>query len=324
MNLLKIILVLLASLTATNISASIPSDHAPIGVMADHTHKTGEWMLSHRYKRMEMGGLYVDDSEISVDDVKNSMMTPTKMTAEMNMLSLMYGLNDTQTLMFMATYLEKEMTMRNSMSKALSEMSSTGLGDTKISLLQNLDSLYPFGKKTHINFALSLPTGAIDETNNSGTRLPYKMQLGSGTFDPSIILTNHGDLWLFKYGYQLGATVRLGHNSEGYSQGDEYSATYWGAYNFNNHVSISERVTYTLNTAYDGVDNQIANAGMSSIARDASKQSGEIIKYSLGLNYLFTNGTRLAFEYDFPLYQNLDGAQLGMDKSFILALQKTF
>lgn len=33
-----------------------PDGHAPIGVMGDHTHKTGEWMFSYRYMQMHMDG----------------------------------------------------------------------------------------------------------------------------------------------------------------------------------------------------------------------------------------------------------------------------
>ena len=32
------------------------SSHAPVGVMGDHHHKVGEWMLSYRYMAMEMEG----------------------------------------------------------------------------------------------------------------------------------------------------------------------------------------------------------------------------------------------------------------------------
>lgn len=324
MHISRIFLIIFISLTASKLYASMPTSHAPIGVMADHTHKTGEWMLSYRYMKMDMNNLYIDDSKVSVDDVQNSMMTPTKMTMEMNMFSMMYGLSDTQTFMVMANYLDNEMTMKNSMNQAFSRMSSDGFGDTTIALLENISDIFPFGDKAHINFALSLPTGAIDETGDNGARLPYKMQLGSGTLDPSVSLTNHGDLWFFKYGYQVGATFRLGHNDAGYSKGDEYNATYWSAYDFNNNVSLSERLTYTLNTSYDGSDSEIENVAMSSIARDATKQSGEAIQYSLGLNILFANETRLAVEYNLPLYQNLDGAQLGKGESFTLALQKSF
>ena len=32
--------------------------HAPIGVMGDHLHKRGEWMLSYRFMRMNMEGTH--------------------------------------------------------------------------------------------------------------------------------------------------------------------------------------------------------------------------------------------------------------------------
>ena len=35
---------------------SLPDDHAPIGVMGDHAHKAGEWMLFYRYGFMKMDG----------------------------------------------------------------------------------------------------------------------------------------------------------------------------------------------------------------------------------------------------------------------------
>ena len=33
------------------------ASHAPIGVMGDHMHKTGEWMVSYRYMQGGMEGL---------------------------------------------------------------------------------------------------------------------------------------------------------------------------------------------------------------------------------------------------------------------------
>src|SRR6056297_729110 len=40
--------------------------HAPIGVMGDHRHKTGEVMLSYRYMFMDMRGNRTGDDSISV------------------------------------------------------------------------------------------------------------------------------------------------------------------------------------------------------------------------------------------------------------------
>ncbi|MEO0773508.1 MAG: hypothetical protein AAFZ04_10040 [Pseudomonadota bacterium] len=39
--------------------------HAPIGVMGDHRHATGEIMLSYRFMRMDMGGNQVGSSNLS-------------------------------------------------------------------------------------------------------------------------------------------------------------------------------------------------------------------------------------------------------------------
>ena len=40
-------------------STSYPDDHAPIGVMGDHTHDAGEIMLSYRYMFMPMEQNYI-------------------------------------------------------------------------------------------------------------------------------------------------------------------------------------------------------------------------------------------------------------------------
>ena len=43
--------------------------HAPIGVMADHMHKSGEWMFSYRYMYMEMEGNRDGTNSISPDEI---------------------------------------------------------------------------------------------------------------------------------------------------------------------------------------------------------------------------------------------------------------
>ena len=44
-------------------------DHAPIGVMGDHMHKKGEWMLSYRYMRMNMEGNQIGENEVTPEDI---------------------------------------------------------------------------------------------------------------------------------------------------------------------------------------------------------------------------------------------------------------
>jgi len=44
----------LKSISWADVSSARPDGHAPIGVMGEHTHKAGEWMLSYRYRNMFM------------------------------------------------------------------------------------------------------------------------------------------------------------------------------------------------------------------------------------------------------------------------------
>jgi hypothetical protein len=90
--------------------------HAPIGVMGDHTHDAGEWMLSYRYSRMEMGGNQDGTSDVSTEEVLNQFnVAPLDMTMEMHMFGAMYGLTDDLTLMGMLPYVEKTMDHINGM-----------------------------------------------------------------------------------------------------------------------------------------------------------------------------------------------------------------
>jgi len=96
------------------------TDHAPIGVMADHRHKKGEWMLSYRYMYMDMSGNRDGTDGLSPEEIVTTVanpfgapptlrVVPTDMPMQMHMVGGMYGLSDRITLMAMGMYIEKEM-----------------------------------------------------------------------------------------------------------------------------------------------------------------------------------------------------------------------
>ena len=89
---------------------SLPDDHAPIGVMGDHNHKAGEWMLSYRYGFMEMDGNRDGTDDLSSAEVlADFMVAPVDMTTQMHMFGLMYGVTDRLTVMSMGSYVRKSM-----------------------------------------------------------------------------------------------------------------------------------------------------------------------------------------------------------------------
>ena len=75
-----------------------PDSHAPIGVMGDHMHEAGHWMLSYRYMRMRMKGNRDGNHDLSIDEVfalpVNYAAVPTDMDMEMHMFGVMYAPTD--------------------------------------------------------------------------------------------------------------------------------------------------------------------------------------------------------------------------------------
>ena len=55
--------------TSADTPKSRPDSHAPIGVMGDHGHKTGEVMLSYRFMAMGMQGLQSGTSTVEIAEV---------------------------------------------------------------------------------------------------------------------------------------------------------------------------------------------------------------------------------------------------------------
>ena len=312
---------------------SMPDDHAPIGVMADHGHKSGEWMFSYRYEHMNMAGNRDGDSQISTQTVLNNfMVAPLEMDMDMHMFGAMYGVTDHFTVTAMAPYMRKTMQHRTRMGMEF-EAETEGFGDVKlggVATLAEFGDRYAPGGNTRllINAGLSLPTGSIDERGDTpagaNQKLPYPMQLGSGTFDPFIGTTLVWQGGMFSHGAQAGATLRTGKNNEGYRLGNEYRATAWSAIAPHSAVSFSARLEAKSVDDVHGQDREL-NPMMTPTAR-ADLRGGETVTGYLGANFKpkILQGHRIAAEFGAPLYQRLDGPQLEQDYRFTVGWQYGF
>lgn len=318
--------------------------HAPIGVMGDHLHKTGEWMVSYRFMSMQMKDNLQGSDSISADEIVTSLanpfagpptvrVVPLEMTTDMHMLGMMYAPSDKLTLMAMLHYIEKEMEhqtymgMMGTMRLGKFTTKASGLGDTKISALYGvLDD----GKhKLHLNLGLSLPTGSIDEEdqvlspmNTRPTlRMPYAMQLGSGTYDLEPGVTYNGHNGRIGWGAQYKATLRLGENDEDYTLGDKHMLTGWGSYRFADCVSASLRLTYTDQDSIDGMDEQIAAPVQTA---NPDNYGGERLDLGVGVNTVVAGVHRLALEYETTIDQDVNGVQMEMQDMITVGWQLAF
>ena len=297
----------------------------PIGVMADHTHGAGEWMLSYRYIAMSMDGNRGRGGRKSRSDVLADFpVAPTDMLMQMHMLGIMHAPTDDLTLMLMLPYLLREM---DHVTRTGVEFTTKSDGPGDISL-SGLWVLHRWGhQQVHLNFGVSLPTGSIEETDDTpagtDTKLPYPMQLGSGTFDLLPGLTYLGESGDFSWGAQAIGRLRLGRNSSGYSLGDRARLSIWGTVSWLDWLSTSLRLDGHIYDNIDGADADF-NPAMVPTA-DPSRRGGERVDVLVGLNLYgddsWSAGQRLGIELGVPIYQALDGPQLETDWTLTVGWQ---
>lgn len=307
--------------------------HAPIGVMADHTHKAGEWMLSYRYMVMHMDGNRDGTDRVGDSSVRGDgfMVVPTEMTMQMHMFGVMYAPTDWATISVMVPWVRNSMEHRAGapLGSVKFKTASEGLGDIKVS---GLFTLWHEGHHTlHATAGLSLPTGSItekDRTPMGRVRLPYPMQLGSGTLDllPGVTYAYQEAMW--SAGAQVNGVIRLGRNDEDYSLGDRVAATGWFAWLWCDAFSTSVRLNYEQWGDIDGRDGSFPISGTGEFVAptmDPDRRAGQRLDVLLGMNFYINEGPlkghRLAIEGGMPIHQRLDGPQLETDWLFTVGWQ---
>lgn len=322
---------------------------APLSIMGDHTHKKGEWMVSYRFKHMEMSGNRKGTSSISPEEIVTTIanpnappatlrVVPTKMDMDMHMFSAMYGVNDKLTLMAMAMYMKNDMThitfagMAGATELGRFTTKSSGWGDTSLTGVYNFYETA--NHNVNINLGLSAPTGSIKERDNilspanttPTLRLPYAMQLGSGTWDAltGVTYSGHSDKW--SWGAQYNGVIRLeGENSQGYRLGNKHTLTGWGGYKVSNQITVNTLINAETIGKIKGADTNITAPVQTA---NPDNYGGKTIELGAGFIYAFDTpslkGLEFGVEARLPVYQNLNGVQLERDWNITTGLTYRF
>jgi len=296
-----------------------PDANAPAGVMNDHVHHAGHWMLSYKFMYMSMDGMRNGTHGISNQQVlEQFMVTPTDMDMQMHMFGIMYAPTDSINVMAMIPYVRKSMNHLTRTGVRF-KTESEGLGDISFTSIFKVFDAHRH--RLQLNAGMSFPTGSINEKDDtpagSNQPLPYPMQLGSGTVDLIPGITYLGQYGRVSWGSQASATLRVAENSKNYALGDRFDATAWGAWDWFNWISTSARADWQSWGNIDGA-NPALNPAMVPTA-DPDRQGGNRLDLLFGLNFYvpegptFVKGQRLAVEFGFPVYQDLDGPQLETD-----------
>lgn len=324
-----------------------PQSHAPIGVMGDHMHKKGEFMASLRHMDMRMkgnlkGSNKLSDAAVLSEPNANGMfdglrVVPQEMDMRMTMLGVMYAPSDTVTLLAMFMHHDTKMkltTYQGMMGTSVLgdfDTESSGTGDTVVG------ALFAGGEKAngkwHYGLALSLPTGATDKTDHVLTpanmrprkRLPYPMQLGSGSYEFKPSLTYNGDWAGWRIGAQAAAVLRLNDNDDDYRLGDKVQLQGWAMKNLAAWASASVRLDVSHQGTMDGKDPLIALPVPTAQTRS---HGGTFANAAFGVNLIGQSGAlaghRLALEWVKPIYQYAEGVQMKRQETLMLGWQKAF
>ena len=319
------------------------SNQAPLGIMTDHIHKKGEWMLSYTYMDMMMQGNRTGTANADDNTVYKSYgMAPETMTMQMHMAMLMYGVTDRLTLMAMGGYSVYNMNMNMSnnmpympgmsMGQMTMQSMSSGFTDTRVSALYNFSNKAT--QRIIGSLGINMPTGTIMATGTTmlgdNQRVPYDMQPGTGSFGIVPGITYVRTYTAFSFGADAGADVKLNKNSIGYKDGNVYHAGAWAGYKFLPFVTGSLRAEYVNTGKITGSDPQIAIPifEANDPTANTANYGGQWVNVYAGLNFHINKPMwskfSLLMEYGLPVYQNLNGVQSALHGTALAGLQYSF
>lgn len=324
-----------------------PDAHAPIGVMAEHTHSAGEFMLSYRFAVMNMAGNRDGTDALSADEIATQTpnrfadqpgqpptlrVVPENMVMQMHMLGAMWAPSDRLTVMAMLPYLRKHMDhltyAGGSGTTQLGRFTtvSEGLGDVSLGALASIVKT-PV-ERLHTSFAIVAPTGDDEETAQvlapngmrPTLRLPYPMQNGSGAWAVRPGATYVRDAPTWSWGLQYQGTLYVSDADAGYQRGDVHQMTSWLAARLAPSLSMSVRLQLETEADIAGMDPAIRAPVQTA---DPARQGGERAETLFGANWQprAAPAHRLALEAGYTVWQDLNGPQLERRQRLIMGYQ---
>ena len=314
-----------SDLTEIGLEELMQLDIIPIDVMGSHIHLAGDWMVGYRYMNMNMGdGRSHGGSSIDFDGF---MVQPTSMRMQMHMVEVMYGVTNDLTLMVMLPYKRLSMDHETQMGAHFTT-ASQGIGDLMVGAHY---ALYRTEHTFLISlFGVHLPTGSIDERADTPAgadqKLPYPMQLGSGTFDLRTGLTFVHQRKHWSWGAQADGRLGLGKNPNQYRLGPAYRAGVWLARRLKEWVALTLRVDMHRRETIHGADPDL-NPNMVPTA-DPDLLDETRIEILPTIDFYaprgLLKGHRLYLQTRFPLYETHGGVPLETHLQLVIGWQVTF
>ena len=333
-----------------------PDTHAPCHLMGAHLHEIGEKMIEYKYMNMSMSGLQQGTDSIDVTQILDEypidrIIVPQKMNMEMHMLHYMVGWKENITFYVMPMWVVNTMEVTpyivpggegagNVVQFPNQRRTNNGFGDLPFGALWKFHHDEDKQSEWILNIGLSAPTGDIDGKTDSPVpgsmmpvEFPYPMRLGTGSWMARPGLTYRRYTDTTSLGAQLQADIALAKGAGGYAASDKYRLSGW----FSKIISDDRTWAYILRieglwvSDYRGVDPQLevmemAGSTMAEMnpAANGAFQGGRSLNFGYGIIKSLSDGSRVNLEITHPVYQNLNGIQMGTGSSVAVSWSKAY
>lgn len=302
-----------------------------LGVEISDISAKQRWLLSYEFRYLDVGMYQTGTTRLSFDDVLFSPgetrtsstypIVPTFIKQRVHAFSIGRELSSKLALSLTVPLVSQE-TDHISSAPGFANflIESSGVGD--IALIGQYKIHRSASASTSVGLGISVPTGSINQRGDTprggaGTleRLPYTMQIGSGTYDFLITAGHESDVGNWALGISGSATLRTGRNEYDYRLGNNYgaeiTARFKGWSKFRPGLFINIRTTGEIR----GQDQSLIISEdpflFGASITDPANFGGE--KAQLGGNLrLCVNsscGLSANVKASVPIYQNLNGIQ---------------
>ena len=328
----------------------------PMNIPGGGIPETHEWRVKLSPMFMRMDGLRDGTDSVNPNSLLGMpvmmgqptgkfMAVPTDMDMSMLNLTLGYSVSDDFFAGIMLMWKRNDMDMLfNSMMQGVTgregfTMKTDGLADTMLMAKYRLfsdDPLIPTSQASLL-FGLNLPTGSINQKNSEHPlnfrqqeQIPYSMQLGSGTFDPTIGLLYQGSGSPWWWGANAAYTARLYDNKRDYRLGNEFRLDLYGMYQIRHDFLVQAQLNGSDQDSINGEMDEARSGESGHVVQgdpdspymtplwDPGNYGGTQLFATLGFQWQPAPLHIVDFTVSVPLYRDLNGPQLETDYRVML------
>jgi hypothetical protein len=305
----------------------------PVSLRGGYTLDAGEIVVSYRFERQGLNGLQTGRQRQSAQDVLDLgyQSAPEKIDADRHVFGVLWAPFDELTFQLELPFVRIDADRLDAADGESFRTKTNGFGDVLLWVLYRVyqDDI----ASLHLNLGLSFPSGSITETQDTPLtppgvfeRLPYALQLGSGTVDLRPGFTYRGRYGRGQWGFQALANLRAGSNHLEYTLGNVFEMTSYGGWAWNDWLQQSFSLRWQQR--FDGTGSDAALDPAESPLDDANLLSGRRLDALFDLAVTPTGGafrhTRWVIEAGLPAFQDLDGPQPRTKWLLQFAVELTF